>query len=284
MTTQDPPSLWTCPLCREPLLPQDRQFRCANGHCFDQAKEGYVNLLPTNRKGSAAPGDNREMLRNRREFLQLGHYRPLADALGELCREQAGVGDGSSFNLLDTGCGEGYYTGVIAEALLETQARSDLWLGGIDIAKEAARMAAKRYPNVQFAVASNADLPLANDSLDCALRIFAPAADGEIVRALKPGGLFIAVTPGERHLFQLRQLVYDAPREHAAPIGQIEGLNHVRREAMDYRIRLTGRGQAAKLLAMTPYYWQASREKQEHIAGLEDTETEIAFRVDCYRA
>ena len=144
-------------------------------------------------------------------------------------------------------------------------------------------MAAKRYRLVQFAVASNADLPLPERSIDCALRIFAPAADQEIVRVLKPGGLFVSVTPGQRHLYGLRQLVYDQPREHQAPIPRIDGLKHVRRECLDYRIELTGKGQAAKLLAMTPYYWQASAEKQARIGQLEDVETEVAFRVDCYR-
>ena len=283
MISETPSTLWCCPLCREPLLLADRQYRCANGHCFDRAKEGYVNLLPVNRKRSASPGDDREMLRNRREFLELGHYRPLARLLGDICREQAAGCDAPSFSLLDTGCGEGYYTGVVAEALLGIGDGPDLWLGGIDIAKDAARMAAKRYRLVQFAVASNADLPLPERSIDCALRIFAPAADQEIVRVLKPGGLFVSVTPGERHLYGLRQLVYDQPREHQAPIPRIDGLKHVRRECLDYRIELTGKGQAAKLLAMTPYYWQASAEKQARIGQLEDVETEVAFRVDCYR-
>ncbi len=280
----DQHTLWRCPLCRELLQPHERQYRCANGHCFDQAKEGYVNLLPVNRKRSAAPGDNREMLRNRREFLEHGHYRPLADRLSEICREQASDCKGSLYSLLDTGCGEGYYTGIIAEAIVGMEDGPDTWLGGIDIAKDAARMAAKRYQAVQFAVASNADLPLPDRSLECALRIFAPAADGEILRVLKPGGLFVSVTPGERHLFELRQLVYDRPREHQAPIPQIEGLEHSRRETLDYRIRLQGKGQAGRLLVMTPYYWQASQEKQARIADLEDIETEVCFRIDCYRA
>jgi 23S rRNA (guanine745-N1)-methyltransferase len=276
--------LWTCPLCQEALQLQAAHYRCRNGHVFDRAKEGYVNLLPANRKRSASPGDSKAMLRGRRAFLEQGHYRPLAERLGALCREHSGDCRGDLFALLDAGCGEGYYTGHIADALLDMTQRPGLWLGGIDIAKDAARMAAKRHRQVQFAVASNAHIPLAERSLDCALCIFAPTVQQEIRRVLKSHGLFIRVSPGERHLFQLRRLVYDRPREHQAPESPISGLTHVRREALDYRLHLQGPGVAASLLAMTPYYWQASREKQAMIGQLDDVVTEVAFRIDCYRA
>lgn len=276
-------TLWTCPLCHSPLRLEDRQYRCADGHAFDRAKEGYVNLLASNRKRSVAPGDDRHMMRSRREFLKSGHYLPLAELLARLCSEQTARTTDPAFTLLDIGCGEGYYTGYIAEALRNVIPERNLWVGGIDISKEAARMASKRHRQVQFAVASNVALPLLEGRADCALRIFAPGADAEIVRVLKPGGLFVSVVPGERHLFGLRELVYDHPREHLVALKHIDGLRHVGRQCLDYRIRIEGKGHVANLLSMTPYYWQANREKQIKIAGLTAAEVEVSFRIDSYR-
>lgn len=271
------PSHWTCPACQAPLRHQARQYRCENGHCYDQAKEGYVNLLPSHRKRSASPGDDRQMLLNRREFLDHGYYRPLAEAVAGQCAAAIG---GTPLSLLDTGCGEGYYTALIAERLPGT----GHWVGGIDIAKDAVRMAARRYPDIDFAVASTAALPVADHSLDLITRIFAPGSDSELLRTLRPGGLFIQVTPGPRHLFQLRELVYDNPREHAAAVIEVAGLQHEQTLSVGFPLHIDGEGDVARLLSMTPYYWQADAAKQARINALPRLETQADFRIDCYRA
>jgi 23S rRNA (guanine745-N1)-methyltransferase len=73
-----------CPLCRTPLTLENKSQRCANGHSFDIAKEGYVNLLLVQQKKSKEPGDNPEMVKARREFLQAGYYQPLCNAASQL--------------------------------------------------------------------------------------------------------------------------------------------------------------------------------------------------------
>ena len=70
-----------CPLCRGPLARQPRVWRCTQGHSFDVAREGYVNLLPVQHKKSRDPGDDALMVMARRAFLEADHYRPLRDAL-----------------------------------------------------------------------------------------------------------------------------------------------------------------------------------------------------------
>ena len=226
---------WACPVCHSPLTASERSFHCANGHSFDRAKEGYVNLLLAHQKRSANPGDDRQMLRNRREFLEQGYYQQLAELLAQRCAEFARQGAGERFTLLDTGCGEGYYSGRISDALHGIGGKP-IWCGGIDISREAIRMAARHYKTVQFAVASNAALPVAEQGMDCIVQVFAPGYDEQVVRALRPGGLFIAVTPGPRHLYALRQRVYDQPREHEAALRTVAGLVHETRETLDYTI------------------------------------------------
>ena len=266
-------SMWLCPVCGSRLI-------CEHGHSFDRAKQGYLNLLLAHRKHSASPGDDRQMVNSRREFLERGYYRPLAERLGALCIETMSSSAGD-FALLDTGCGEGYYTCAIADGLRHAAQQRGLWIGGIDISRHAIGLAARRCKTAEFAVASNASIPVADASLDCLLQIFAPGYDDEILRGLKPGGCFIVVTPGPRHLFALRELVYDEAREHTAAIKCPPGLQH--RERIDLAFSLcVQQGDIAKLLCMTPYFWKVSKNRQHEIAEMEMLQTDACFVVDIF--
>ncbi len=99
---------YSCPLCHAPLSRSDNHYSCPQRHQFDLAKEGYVNLLPVQFKRSRDPGDSAEMMQARRAFLDAGHYQPLRDAIAERLRHYAPT------DLLDIGCGEGYYTHAFA--------------------------------------------------------------------------------------------------------------------------------------------------------------------------
>ena len=90
-----------CPLDKQPLQLNERTWCCENGHSYDVAKQGYVNLLPVQNKRSKDPGDSKAMVQARRKYLEEGHYLPLARALADIVLEQ---GDQT---LLDAGCGEG---------------------------------------------------------------------------------------------------------------------------------------------------------------------------------
>jgi 23S rRNA (guanine745-N1)-methyltransferase len=70
-----------CPLDGKPLSLNERSWHCDNNHSYDVAKQGYVNLLPVQNKRSKDPGDSKAMVQARREFLEQGHYQPLAQAL-----------------------------------------------------------------------------------------------------------------------------------------------------------------------------------------------------------
>ena len=103
---------WQCPLCGEPLKLVEKQWCCENKHVFDRAKEGYVNLQPVQFKKSKVPGDSKQMVNARREFLSRGHYEPLALKLSSTLET---LNIHSSITLHDLGCGEGYYLATIAE-------------------------------------------------------------------------------------------------------------------------------------------------------------------------
>ena len=137
--------LFVCPLCGGALERQGGSYLCPNGHCYDVAKEGYTYLLPVNRRHSKAPGDDKAMTAARHAFLEKGYYTPLREKLCQLAVEL--TGDAPA--VLDSGCGEGYYTAGIYQALCA--AGKAPRMAGIDISKPILRLAARREKSIDFA-------------------------------------------------------------------------------------------------------------------------------------
>ncbi|WP_297203500.1 23S rRNA (guanine(745)-N(1))-methyltransferase [uncultured Pluralibacter sp.] len=241
---------WSCPLCHAPLTRQQNSYTCPQGHQFDVAKEGYVNLLPVQHKRSRDPGDSPEMMQARRAFLDAGHYQPLRDAVCDILRRAAPQA------VLDIGCGEGYYTHAFADIAAQT------W--GLDVAKVAVRYGARRYPQVQFCVASSQRLPFEANTLDAVIRIYAPCNPQELARVVRPGGLVITATPGPRHLMELKGLIYDEIHLHEPNREQLPGFTRVSQQALAYPMQLTGK-EAVALLQMTPFAWRAKPEVWERL-------------------
>ncbi len=239
---------YSCPLCHAPLTRSGNSYLCPQRHQFDQAKEGYVNLLPVQHKRSREPGDSAEMMQARRAFLDAGHYQPLRDAVSDKLRAI------EPENLLDIGCGEGYYTHAFAAKAGQT------W--GLDVSKTAVRYGAKRYPQVNFCVASSQRLPFDDNSMDVVVRIYAPCNPLELKRVVKPGGWVITVTPGPRHLMEMKGLIYSEIQLHAPHSEVIEGFSLVSHDALAYPMQLTGE-EATTLLQMTPFAWRAKPEVWE---------------------
>ena len=88
-----------CPVCGDELVWQGNSCRCGQNHSFDVARQGYVNLLTNPNKHSKNPGDTREMVAARREFLDGGFYAPIAETLCGLGRQYAPAGT----DILDVG-------------------------------------------------------------------------------------------------------------------------------------------------------------------------------------
>lgn len=273
--------LFNCPVCEQLLSLDGNSFRCPSGHSFDRARSGYVNLLLPDGKHAKLPGDNRQMVNARREFLEKGFYRPMADALcRELVRE---LEHKKSLTLLDAGCGEGYYTRLVYDAL--TAAGISTQLLGLDISKFAAEKAAKRFraeEPVQIGAASIFHMPVSDASCDAVITLFAPFCREEFLRVLKKGGLFAMVIPGARHLFGLKKAVYDQPYLNEVQEYPIEGLTFLRSVPVEDTITLCD-GEIMDLFMMTPYYYKTSAEGQQRAADLKELTTETSFEILLYR-
>ena len=270
-------SLFRCPVCGGALTREAHACRCEKGHSYDIAREGYTYLLPPNQKHSAAPGDDKGMAAARREFLSKGYYTPL---LNTICSEiLARTGDAPT--LLDTGCGEGWYTAGVYQALLA--AGKTPRMAGTDISKFILRYAAKREKRVEFAVASSYHLPVADGAVDVLLNCFSPLALEEFRRVLKPGGVFLYVVPAADHLWELKQVLYERPYPNEEKETPYEGFTYDAIVPVDGRITLESQADIHALFQMTPYYWKTPKAGAERLAALDRLDCRIAFRVHIFR-
>ena len=271
-------SLFCCPLCLRNLERSEGRYHCSSGHSFDVASAGYTHLLPANRKHSKNPGDDKEMVAARAAFLERGHYAPLLSALCAAVLDQVTA---SSPVLLDSGCGEGYYTAGLHNAL--THSGRQPRTAGIDISKFALRRAAKRIPQGEFAVASVYRLPLAARSVDLVTNIFSPLAAEEFARVLRPGRLFCYVVPSARHLWEMKEILYPVPYENPVKREDYPGFDWVGAEQVRYGLHLDRPEDIMALFRMTPYAWKTPREGIERLSSLSQIDTQIGFDIHLYR-
>lgn len=266
--------LFVCPKCKQKLNIVGSSAVCPSGHSYDRSRKGYYNLLLSQ---GGYHGDNREMVLARRRFLDGGFYRPLALAVAELVSEYTECGG----ELLDMGCGEGYYTEFIAKVLADKQGK--ISVSGFDISKEAVMCACGRGSDVQYAVAGSYDMPVADASVDTAVNMFSPLAVDEINRVLKPTGVFIMAIPGEEHLFGLKSKLYSKPYKNTVQDTAIPGLQLVCDRSISYQIELNSAEEIKSLFAMTPYAYRTDSEGRERLNRLESLVTDVDFRVFVYR-
>ena len=267
-------SIFACPLCGEKLAIDEQVYRCTSGHCFDRAKEGYVNLLPANRQHASAPGDDKDMVKARTAFLDSGRYTPLKEALCALAAKYAG----ERTALLDAGCGEGYYTEGLSRVIAEKGGRT----GGADLSKAAVKKAAKRCREAEIAVASVYHLPLADGSVDMVTDCFSPLAKEEYRRVLKDGGHFLYVVPGARHLWEMKEVLYEQPYENEVREEAYEGFRLQETVPLSFGIHLEKTEEIMALFRMTPYAWKTPKEGVERLAEQKELGLTAEFRILVY--
>ena len=251
-----------CPLCGGRLTASEKALRCPAGHSFDIARQGYVHLLPVQSKHSATPGDTREQVLSRRAFLETEAYAPIC-----ACLTEAALARGISGQLLDAGCGEGWYSARLAQAL-------GLSLTGLDISKEAVRCAAAKYKGHQWLCASASRLPVEDGTVDLLTSLFAVTFPEEFRRVLKRDGYLFQVLAAQDHLMGLKNIIYDEIllREKDS-VPDLPGF--VLEESIPIRFTFTAEGEQIKdLFSMTPHVYRigpAGAERLRATRHLTDT-------------
>jgi 23S rRNA (guanine745-N1)-methyltransferase len=264
-----------CPVCAKDLLAGPKNYACEAGHSFDIARQGYVNLLLSSQMPSKAPGDSAAMLADRRAFLDADHYLPLRDCVGrQLDRLQAERG---GLQVLDLGCGEGYYTAAFAQEPPATERQ----VYGLDIAKPALAIAAKRSKAVTWCVGTSRALPFHDRSLDVVLNIFCRPHIAETRRVLKENGVLLLAGPGVDHLEELRAVLYDnvvKQDSHSAEEILAGGFELRHTETLRYEFTVEGAA-IGQLARMTPHYWRAPQAGRERLEALTTLTLQAEFVV-----
>lgn len=265
-----------CPVCGGALEKNEKTLTCENAHSFDIAKKGYVNLLLSQKSKDKRHGDDSAMITARRDFLDLGYYRPLCDFTSDTAVKYIKNGD----TLLDCGCGECYYTAAVAKKAAERGL--SLRVLGIDISRDALIYGAKRCLAAELAVASVFSLPVADESVNILLNMFAPCAAEEYSRVLVPGGIMIHVYPREKHLFELKKAIYDTPYENDVETASFPGFRLINEDRLTYTFDMKSGEEIMRLFMMTPYYYKTSKEGQARAAALDRLSATADFAVAVY--
>lgn len=260
-----------CPVCGDKLALNQMTWRCTQGHSYDVAKQGYVNLHVVQHKHSKSPGDTPESVQARRAFLSEGFYQPLRDAL------EAELANLNPKYLLDIGCGEGYYTDAMQQHVKHCI--------GLDIAKTAVQRAAKLNRQVTWVVGTGAVLPVLDQSIDVCTSLFSPIPQKEILRVLQPEGYLMVATPAPQHLLGMRAALFDEVNPHT-PEKFVEQLQHDFELVKSVSVESTfdlNQTQLKHLIAMTPYAYKAKAEKREVLEAQEGMHLTASFQLYLFK-
>ncbi|SBS30183.1 23S rRNA (guanine(745)-N(1))-methyltransferase [Marinomonas aquimarina] len=268
-----------CPLDQLPLIRQERSLVCANGHAYDIAKTGYINLLPVQKKHSKDPGDSKEMVAARRDFLAQGYYDPIIAAIVTSVPET--LKRLSELRLFDAGCGEGHYLRQIVAQLTPSHSMDAV---GLDISKWAITDASKRAKTIDWIVGSNAHVPVAEGRFDWVMCAFGFPVFPEFSRILADQGWLLLVESGADHLIELRQILYPEIKPHRVTYTEgVEGF--VLRHEVDQRFAfsLDNGEDIARLLAMTPHIHKASYQGKQAALALQKIDLTADVKLRWYQ-
>lgn len=261
-----------CPVCGESLIESDRSYTCEKGHCFDKAKEGYVNLLTSSHKPGSLIGDNRDMALNRRDFLTKGYFDALVGGIISFIKEMALPRP----TIADICCGEGYYGDRIKGEI-------DCDMLGFDLSKEMVRLAAKRKNGITYFVGNLARIPVKDKSVDISLHLFAPFHEKEFSRITKDGGYIISVVAGENHLFELKELLYDTPYKNDEKPPETINLTLSEKRKITAKVHLSSNEDIMALFKMTPYYYHTKDEDKAKLADINEMDITTEFVMFIYK-
>lgn len=258
-----------CPNCGEKISYVGTRFLCPRNHCFDIAKEGYVNLLLPNQKKSKEPGDDKTMITARREYLNNGYYQPLRDKISNI------IDCSNVETILDAGCGTGYYTNTLDSSKYQ--------IYGVDISKYAIKIAAKNNKDYLYIVASIFSLPIASESVDIILNIFAPKPKAEFERVLKNDGLIIEVVPGKNHLKELKSVIYKEELLENKEKYAFENFKLEQTQRLTYSKSFDSIDDLINLLKMTPYWYNGGEANSKLILDSNIDNVTFDFLINIWR-
>lgn len=277
-----------CPHCGGFLHREGASLFCdghtGRRHCYDIASSGYVNLLPPGKGGNARTGDDGAMIAARSAFLGGGYYDCISDAAAEVAWNALSHRR-NCLHFCDAGSGEGYHTRRMACRLSEVSGLPIVGCG-IDASKKGAAAGAKGCRNLpenvllSFAAGNIFSLPVAEDSLDIVFSLFAPIPAEEVSRTLREDGILTVVAAGPRHLWELRCLLYDEPREGNAEAATPAGFILADKQTVRRVVHIPDTAALQALFTMTPFYYRTPESGRMRL--LNTPSLDVSIEADIY--
>lgn len=184
--------------CGQRLAHEGQTLRCRQGHAFDVARSGYINLLQPQDRKSFTAGDPRVVVEARAALLAAGIG---AGVMNAFVREAAQLDLSDAAPVVELGSGSG-------DALAGLAASRRITGVGIDLSRAAATLSAKRFPALTWVVA-NADrrLPIIDGGVALILSLHARRNPAECHRVLERQGRLLVAIPAPDDLIELRETV-----------------------------------------------------------------------------
>lgn len=247
---------------------------CANNHCFDLSKQGYVNML------SHAPRTkyDKQMFKSRGIICRSGFFDPLLEKIS------CGIISESRIKILDAGCGEGFHLSGIKKGILQNTNTVNDFLGvGVDISKGGISIASKAYPNNIWCVADIAKCPFESKQFDYILNILSPSNYSEFQRMLSDDGMIIKVIPESSHLQELRLLFYEHTNRQAYTNDNTvelfkNNLDLIDIQRVQYSVT-TDNTIIGHLVCMTPLSWGTTEERLQKVLRMNLREVTIDLSI-----
>lgn len=252
-----------CPKCGLSLHRHDNMYKCDNGHSYDTSKEGYLNLLLS----KTNCGDLKDSVNCRKNFLEKGFYYPLVEFINNILIKY------NSNNILDCGCGIGYYSKCLSD---------NYNIIGIDISKDAIKLASKHDKKSFYIVSSSASIPIRKNSFDAAYVIFAPLFEDSIANMLNNDGILIIVTPNVKHLYEIKEVLYKNPYLNETSELNLSLFTHINTDELTYKINLKT-DDIINLIGMTPYLYKTNKEDLNKLNEINNLDVTIDFSIHTYK-
>jgi 23S rRNA (guanine745-N1)-methyltransferase len=235
-----------CPHCAAELTLAGGVVRCARGHGFDVAKQGYVNLSPGR---VTVTGDSPAMVAARADFLAAGHFQPISAAVAAA----ATAALRSPGCVVDLGAGTGHHLAAVLDAAPDRHGLA------LEVAKPALRRAARAHPRMGAIGCDTRDrLPLRDGAAAVALSVFAPRNAAETHRVLDGAGALVVASPTEAHLRELVAaldlLTVDPDKGRRLADGLAPWFELSTQDKVEFTMSLS-RGEVEHLVAMGPSAW-----------------------------
>jgi 23S rRNA (guanine745-N1)-methyltransferase len=184
-------------------------------------------------------------------------------------------------NILDLGCGEGYYLISLKNYLDDKKIKANYY--GMDVSKDAVKYAGKSNKECIWVVGNNFNIQVPDKSVDCILSVFSPIDINECNRVLKDDGIFVRILPRTEHLIELRNIIYsEVHLNEKVYTASAEENDYIEEENVTFNIQLN-KEEILSLLKMTPHYWKSTPENKEKLENYESLNITIDMRIGIFQ-